>query len=182
MRSPIRTGIFLCCTFLVLFCSSCEEKIKPAVIPGLESKNMPSQESWMSTIALSDSGRLRALITAGYIRKYESPKITLFSEGVKIQFYDFRGKEGSIMTAQDGRVDDLTNNITAQGNVVVSSKDSTTLYTVQLFWDNRKELIHTPEEVLIVSPTERINGKGFESDQSLKNYKIFQVSGTSKAR
>jgi LPS export ABC transporter protein LptC len=162
---------------VVLAILSCEEKIKPSVLQGVDSQSLPQQESWNSKIVLSDSGTVKAVIYAGYVRVYQSPPQTLMSEGMTVHFYEPDGKESSVLTAQQGVVFDNTKNLEASGNVVVVSSDTTTLWTEKLDWDNKRQLIHTAEFVRIHSPTERLQGNGFESDQHLRHYRVFRVSG-----
>lgn len=167
--------LFLLCSLALTV--GCEEKIKPSVLPGLDSKALPQQESWNSTIVLSDSGKLKAVINAGYIQKYDIPRETLLREGVKVLFYGDSVKHTSTLTSDEGKVDELTNNLEASGNVLVLSDDSTRLRTQKLYWDHATQRIHTPEYVFITSPREEVQGKGFESDQQLRNYRIFRVTG-----
>ena len=162
---------------VVLALLSCEEKIKPSVLPGIDSNALPHQESWNSKIVLSDSGIVKATIDAGYVRVYQSPPQTLLSEGMTVHFYETDGKESSVLTAQQGIVYDDTKNLAASGNVLVVSSDSTQLRTQKLDWDNKRQLIHTTDFVRINSPKERLQGFGFESDQHLRHYRIFRVSG-----
>ena len=138
---------------------------------------MPQQESWNSEIVLSDSGKVRAVIDAGYLCVYEGSRLTQMSEGVVVHFFDIDGKQTSVLTSKQATVDEATDNLEAIGNVLVVSADSTKLRTEHLFWDNKKQLVHTPEFVRINSPTESLQGQGFESDQSLHNYKVFHPTG-----
>ncbi|MCI0705973.1 MAG: LPS export ABC transporter periplasmic protein LptC [Ignavibacteriae bacterium] len=155
----------------------CEDKIKPSVLPGIDSSTLPQQESWNSKIVVSDSGRVKAVIYAGYLMTFQSPAETHMREGIIVHFYDDAGVESSVLTANEGIVNDITKNLEASGNVLVVSSDSTELRTEKLYWDNRKQLIHTPEFVRINSTKERLQGFGFESDQHLRSYRIFRVSG-----
>lgn len=165
--------------FLSIVLTGCEDKIKPSVLPTIDSKTIPQQESWNSHIVISDSGLVRAVIDAGYLRVYEGSQQTQMSNGVVVHFFDPQGKQTSVLTSNEANVDENTNNLEAMGNVVVVSSDSTTLKTEHLYWDNKQQLVHTPEFVQITSPKERLQGHGFESDQSLRNYKIFHVTGQS---
>jgi len=161
--------------------SACEEKVRPSVLTEIDSETLPRQESWNSTVVVADSGKVKAIIRAGYIRVYDQPRHTLLSQGVNVTFFDEYGKETSWLTSDEGKVDDVTNNLEAFGNVNVVSSDSTKLRTARLFWDNQRHLIHTPEYVWITGTDERIQGRGFEADQNLRNYRIFHVSGEAKA-
>lgn len=166
---------------LLALATGCEEKIKPAILAEIDSETLPRQESWNSKVVLADSGKVKAIIRAGYIRVYDQPRQTLLSEGVRVTFFDEAGGESSWLTSDEAKVDDETSNLEAFGNVVVLSSDSTVLRSARLFWDNGRHLIHTPEYVWITGPEERIQGRGFEADQNLKNYRIFHVSGEAKA-
>ncbi len=177
----MKPSIVLLCAVAVFVVVACEEKIKPSVLLNLDSNSLPKQESWDSQILVSDSGKIKARIHSGYIRVFEYPQETRMSDGVIVHFFDENGEESSVLTSEQGKVEDATNNLEAIGNVIVTSKDSTILRTNRLFWDNKRRLIHTPEVVEIASPKEKIQGKGFEAHQNLKDYRIFQVTGQAKA-
>jgi len=165
---------------LVGISAGCEEKIKPTVLPGISSETIPRQESWNSTVTLTDSGRVRAMIHAGYIRVYGEMNATLLSEGIQVRFFNEKGEHTSTLTAKEGKVDDRSNDLEASGDVKVVSTESTILETSHLFWDNAKQLVHTQEYVKITSPREKIQGRGLEADQHLQNYRIFHVTGEAR--
>ncbi len=160
-----------------LFLFGCEEKLKPSVIQTIDSRLLPQQESWNSDIVVSDSGHVHAIIHAGNLRVFENDHRTQLSKGVTVHFFSTEGHETSVLTSEEGSVDETTNNLEADKHVVAISTNGSRLVTEQLFWDNQRQLIHTPEYVEITTPKEKINGHGFESDQTLKNYKIFSVTG-----
>jgi len=176
MRMRRSTSLFQLIVVLTVLAAGCGEKIKPSVIPGLDVKNLPQQESWNSTILVSDSGRVEARIRAGYIQKYDPPQATKMSEGIVVYFYNDSGQQTSILTAKQGTVNEQTYDLEAIGDVLVVSDDSTHLRSERLFWDNQRHLIHTPEYVYVTSPREKVQGRGFESDQRLRNYRIFKVT------
>jgi LPS export ABC transporter protein LptC len=176
-------SLILLVTWCIAFFPGCEEKVRPTVLPEVDPGSLPLQESWSSTVTLSDSGAIKAIIKSGYIRVYEDPRQTLLSEGVVVDFFDDEGLPTSVLTSREGKVDDRTNDLEAWGDVVVVSlSDSTVLRSERLFWDNRNQRVHTPDFVSIVSPTERIQGTGFEAEENLKHYRIFSVSGETQAK
>lgn len=175
----VRPIVLVSVTLIALVLVACEDKIKPSVLSTVDSKTIPQQESWNSHIVISDSGLVRAVIDAGYLRVFEGSQQTQMSDGVVVHFFDPQGKQTSVLTSREATVDETTNNLEAIGNVVVVSSDSTRLKTEHLYWDNQRQLVHTPEFVQITSPKEKLQGHGFESDQSLRNYKIFHVTGQS---
>lgn len=167
--------------FIVLLAAAslvgCEEKVKPSVVP-LPDAELPSQESWRSTIIFSDSARIKAILWAGYIARYSTQRYTLLSDSVHVDFFDADQRHTSLLTARRGKVNDATQDFVAYDSVVVVSDDGTTLRTDSLFWSNASRTVYTQAFVDIVSPTEHIMGHGLESDQNLKSYKIFRVTGS----
>ncbi len=98
-------------------------------------------------------------------------------DSIHIDFFDEQQRHTSTLTAERGKVNDQTRDFEAYESVVVRSDSGTTLTTDRLFWNNASRQIHTDAFVHIVSPTEEIKGVGMVSDQNLKNYRIFRVTG-----
>lgn len=169
-------------TFSLLFSLGCsDQSVKPKVI-SLKTKELPDQESFNSTIVFSDSGIVKAILRAGYIAVYSSRNETLIEKGLTVDFYDRDGNHTSVLTADRGKVDDITQDLYAIDNVVAQSNDGTVLKTEELKWINDRRKIVTDKYVEITSSTEEIRGFGLESDQSLKDYVIFRVSGRIETR
>lgn len=167
--------------FFILF-FGCEEKVRPSVLSGVSSTQLPSQESWNSTITFSDSGIVKAIVQAGHIYTYDNSRKTHLDSGVVVDFYDETGQHTTKLTSLRGTVDEGTNNLEATGNVIVRSDSGTVVRTEKMFWTNATQLIHSPDFVHITSPTEDLRGKGFESDHNLRNYRIFRVTGTAERK
>ncbi|MGB2959687.1 MAG: LPS export ABC transporter periplasmic protein LptC [Bacteroidota bacterium] len=163
---------------LVLGIFGCEGKVRPSVVP-LSTKDPPSQESWRSTVIFSDSARVNAILWAGHIAVYAEREYTLLDDSIHVDLFDRSGNHTSVLTARRGKVEDRTRDFEAYENVVVTSDSGTILKTDRLFWDDSEGKIHTDAFVEIISPTEHIRGHGFVSDQSLKQYRIFRVTGES---
>ncbi|MCX7984085.1 MAG: LPS export ABC transporter periplasmic protein LptC [Bacteroidetes bacterium] len=168
--------VLLVCVLLSLF-FGCEDKVKPSVLTDISGEELPQQESWNSTITVVDSGRVKAIIQAGYLRYFEETSQTELNGGVLVRFYGFTGKQTSYLISEEAVIDENTNDMEARGNVLVVSSDSSRLRTERLFWDNKRQLIYTPNFVTITTSKERLQGHGFEADQSLRYYKIFRVTG-----
>ena len=173
---------FLLAVILVGVLVGCEEKVKPSVLSGVSSFQLPSQESWNSTITFTDSGIVKAIVKAGHIYAYDNSRVSYLDSGVVVDFFDEFGQHTTVLTSRKGTVDEGTNNLEATGDVVVKSDSGTVVYTEKMFWNNQRQLIHSPEFVRIVSPNERLQGTGFESNHNLRNYKIFKVTGTAESQ
>lgn len=166
---------FFSIAFLLLIYSCNEENIKPSIEKNIFDEKIPDYESWNTEVIFSEMGDLKAVLFSDHIKKYEEDKVT-FLEGVKIDFYDESGEKTTTLTSIKGRVDDITKDMRAIENVVVVSDSGVTLKTEELTWRNKIRKIMTDRFVTITSPEETIEGYGFESDQGLKNYKIFKIT------
>lgn len=156
--------------------AGCGERVNPSVVP-LPQSALPSQESWRSTVTFTDSARVKAVLWAGHIAEYQGERTTLLDDSVHVDFFDEEGRHTSLLTARRGKVNDATQDFEADDSVVVVSDSGSTMKTDRLFWTNADRTIHTDAYVDITSPTEHITGKGMVSDQDLRNYRIFRVTG-----
>ncbi|MDH3252151.1 MAG: LPS export ABC transporter periplasmic protein LptC [Ignavibacteria bacterium] len=170
----MRQAVIIASMLLVL--AGCEDKIRPSVLATVET-DIPTQESWNSTVIFSDSARTKAVLWAGHIASYAQQQFTLLSDSLRVDFYNELEEHTSVLTARRGRVNDRTQDFAAYFNVVVTSDSGTVLVTDSLFWTNAGRQIHTDAFVEIISPTEHIKGHGLVSDQGLKNYRISRVTG-----
>ncbi len=157
--------------------AGCEEKAKPA-LSGFTSDQLPTQESWNSSVTFSDSGRVRAILKAGHIRMFEEARETLLDSGLVVDFFERSGRHSSVLTSKRGRVDDRTRDLEAFDDVVFRSDSGTVVETDYIFWDSALKKVRGDRFVTITSATERLQGYGFEADQDLRNYTVFgTVSG-----
>lgn len=160
-------------TFLFQFCSI--KRVKPSVDTNLNIEELPSQESWKSVVTFTDSGKTKAVLWAGHLRKYNEKRETLLDQNIKVDFYDQKEVHTTTLTSKNGRVDESTNNLFAKDSVVVYS-DSVTIKTEEMMWRNKDRKIVSDKFVKVISPKEVIEGYGFESDQSLRNYIIYKIT------
>lgn len=168
--------------YLIIFCSilfySCGDNIKPTVLDKAN-YNYPEQESWNSVVIFSDSGITRAVLSAGHLMRFEGSSKTLIDQNMKVDFFDLNGEKTSTLTANSGWADESADDLFASGNVKIVSTNNVTIETEEINWKNSTQKIYSEKFVKIISPTEKLQGFGFESDQHLSNYKIYKVSGTS---
>lgn len=170
----IKKSLILIFVFLII--SSCsEEKVKPRLLNLKSSEGVPTQESWNSKIVFSENGDLKAILFSDHISVYEDKKYTLL-DGVKIDFYDDNSEHTSQLTSKRGRVEDDSQNMYAIDSVVAVSDSGRTLLTDELIWINKTKKIRTDKFVTILDKDEKIEGYGFESDQSLENYVIYNIT------
>jgi LPS export ABC transporter protein LptC len=172
---PVLNGCLLIA--VLYFLTGCgTQKIEPPKTDILHTDSIPSQESFHTTVTFSDSGKVRAILKAGRIRQYLRFNYTLLDSGATVDFYK-NGTYSSTLTGKRGKIYDNTKDVEVFDSVSVVSQDGANLKTNRLYWSNKTQKIKTEEFVHIVTKTDDIQGYGFESDQNLKNYVIYKVSG-----
>lgn len=134
---------------------------------------LPTQESWNSNFKVTENGMLKAIIFSKRTRKYDDKKETLM-DTLKIDFYNDEGIKTTTLTSLFGKIDDRTNDMMAKDSVVAVNTEGVILKTDELHWNHRTKKITTEKFVTITTKDEIIQGYGFESDQNLKNYEIFE--------
>ena len=166
-------ALIIAVLILFPFCSS--KRVKPSIDVNLKIEQLPSQESWNSVITFTDSGKTKAILWAGHLQKFDEKRETFMDQNIKVDFYDQKEVHSSTLTSKKGRVDETTNNLYAIDSVVVFS-DSVTIKTDEMMWRNKDRKIVSDKFVRVISPVETIEGYGFESDQSLRNYVIYNIT------
>ena len=153
----------------LLFFGCSESRIKPQVDSSVGTEEIPSQESWNSEIIFSEEGKLKAILFADHISVFDNKNLKLL-DGVKIDFYNEDEIKSSYLTSKHGRIDDLTKDMYAIDSVVAVSDSGVVLTT------DKEKKIMTDKFVTIIDKKERIEGYGFESDQQLNNYVIYNIT------
>ncbi len=98
--------------------------------------------------------------------------------GLRLELFNKSQALTTWLIADSARIDDNSHDMYAFGNIVVfSDSTNTRLETSFLHWSHSQQKFFSNVFVRITSPSEIIEGFGFESDQHLKNYKIYKVSG-----
>ena len=67
--------------------------------------------------------------------------------------------------------------ITVQGNVLLTSNKKETMETDELIWNKNKEQVYTEKFVLVKTQTERAWGHGFVSNQNFTEWRIKGFEG-----
>jgi len=160
---------------LILLFGCNDEKLKPQIDVNVNSEELPDQESKNAKITFTEEGVIRAILYSDNI-KVLGDKNEKLLENVKIEFYDENENRTSVLTSLYGKIDDNTQDMYAVDSVVAVSDSGITLTTDELIWKNKSKKIISDKFVRIVANDEIIEGYGFESDQDLKNYTIFDIT------
>ncbi len=173
----IRRALVLALSVLSL--QACRDRTPSSRVTEDPFLTAPTHTSYGLDILLTDSSFTKARVRAAEGRLYDDRQQTTLSGGVDVMFYDRNtGAVAARLRSDSAFIDDRTKNMTAIGHVVVRSDSTrTSLTTDRLMWIHATQRIRSEDPVRIVTPSETIDGVGFESDQLLTDYRIFKVKG-----
>jgi len=173
--------IFLPIILLLNLLGCTGKDVKPKVDSSFVVEELPAQESWNSTVFFTDSGKTAAILYTGHLQLFNARKETILDDGVKVEFFNSLEVKTTTLTSKRGRVDERTNDLYAIDSVVAVNDSGIVVRTDELKWRNRDQKIVSDKYVTIDSPDEHIEGYGFESDQHLRNYVIYNITYITRA-
>ncbi len=164
---------------LMAFFSSCGNNIKE-VQDFLADKNLPVGVAKNVNLIHTDSGAVKVKMTTPLRYDFANRKAhpyQEFPEGIQITNFD-KNKDSVTLTANYCRSYSKTGISEVKNNVIiVNYKDGVRLYTEQLFWDQNTHYIYTEKAFRLITKTDTINGKGFESNEDLSKVTMKDISG-----
>jgi len=184
LKSKTKRGWSGAAIFLVfLWAAGCTSESSPPAPPAQESKELPDQQGWNSTVTATTKGRLAAVIRYGHMKRYSKRLVTEFDQGIEVDFFNAKGQHTSKLKADGGRFKESDDQVEVMGHVRVVSDSGVVLRTSRLRWDRRAEKIVTDQFVTITTADgDTLFGRGFESDLNLTHWEIRKPWGVSHRR
>jgi len=99
-----------------------------------------------------------------------------FPKGIELRIYDKNGKKTTVFSDYAIMYDD-TKLIDLQDNVIIATHDKDTLFTEQLYYDQKIEWLFTNEPFLFKRVAGFTKGNGFDSDRAFKKRQILEMGG-----
>ena len=168
-------------------CSTSDEE--QASIPLPPRADQIESESFGVEYLYSDSARVTAQLEAEHVIEKKEKKDSdnspekiahYFDKGIHIKFFNKRGRESSVVSANYGVLYKEQGVAELKGNVILN-KVSTgeRLETEQLFWDQEKDSIYVERDqfLKITTPDKVITGKGLRTNTAFEPYFIYNISG-----
>jgi len=104
-------------------------------------------------------------------RIYNARKL-LVTDSPRIDFFDAQGLPASVLTSNKGEYNKVTHDLTALGNVVITSQEGFVLETESLVWVEKLGRIHSEDFVKFTRGSDVLTGYGLRGDPGLKNVEI----------
>lgn len=176
LKITIIAGIFF--SMLLI---GCKDEKKEFVDTPYDRETIPSMVTDSVTELISDSGIIRyKMVTDRWIVYDNSADpYWYFPKGLYLEQFD------STLTIQATIKADTAWNYTQRklwklkGNVFVRNAQDETFSSNELYWDERLGKVYSNKYIEINRPNKlMLKGKGFESNQQMTIYKIFEPGGT----
>jgi LPS export ABC transporter protein LptC len=166
-RTPLVLSIVL--VAIVSCLSGCRSRTAPA--PGTANLQMPDQEARDFTLTETSEGTKNWTLWASYAAMYNAKNL-VDAKTVRIEFFDSKGKKYSTLVADQGLVDQRSNNLEAVGNVRVVTETGVHMETDSLHWINNTQKIISEAFVKVTRKEDVVTGYGFESDPNLDHFHL----------
>lgn len=149
-----------------------------------EDANYPLQTGRNIEVQYTDSARLQLVFKAPRMKKFmtdeEEGAYFEFEEGIEVFFYDSEENLESIFRSGYANFYEKNSIWKASDSVVARNvQTNEQLITEELFWEQENKRIYSHVFTKITNEEGVFYGeKGFESDQTLENYKLIGSSGS----
>ncbi len=156
---------------------SCEND--PDVVNRTNDRRPNVEEALKIESYLSTAGRVRAKLIAPYMKRFTLDTSYLeFPRSLHVNFFDSTGKTESQVDALYGKYLETQSKVYLRDSVVAFNVKGDTLRTPDLWWDQNTKKFYTDKVVRFKSASKVIyGGRGFEADQDLSHYVIYQPTG-----
>ncbi len=165
---------------LLFFMLSCKGDNKEVVDVQFDPEATYTMKATDVATLISDSGitRYRLIADEWLVFGKAAEPYWYFPEGIYVEKFDtLFVAEGSIQ-ADTAYYYDKKGLWELIGNVEVESLQGENFQTSHLFWDQKEEKMYSDKFIRIQQEDKIITGIGFESNQDMSWYRIFQSQGT----
>lgn len=174
------TTILAVVVMLLLFMASCGKENKEVVEVEFDSENTYTMRTTDMTSLISDSGITRYRVNAKEWLMFGKAKepYNYLPQGVYVEKFDSLFNVEASVKADTAYYWDKKGLYKLVGHVNVLSLEGKKLDTSILFIDQKEDKIHTDQYFELQEGEKIITGIGFESNQNMTKYKIFNSQGT----
>ena len=111
-------------------------------------------------------------LKTAYLERW-SDKEVVFMRPVLVDIYDSVGERVAFLRADSGRMDMSFSYVYAYGHVYALTPKGASVRADSLLWNKRDDMVRTESYVRVVSEDgDVLQGKGFESDARMENWRI----------
>lgn len=165
---------------MFLFLPSCGGKKQNLADAVSEGDSLPDMHTTGVTTLISDSGLIRyKIVTEEWlIYSKRNPPFWAFEKGLYMEKFDTLFHIDASIKADTAYYYEIKKLWELRGNVHIQSQRGDKFDTQLMYWDQGKEKIYSDRFIRIEQPDGLLMGYGFESNQTMTEYQVFNSSGT----
>lgn len=175
---PLSLTVIAWIAMMLVFLPSCKKKENLADAVG-KGDSIPDMRTTGVTTYISDSGMIRyKIITAEWLvySRIDSP-YWAFKKGIYLEKFDTLFRIDASIKADTAYFYEPKKLWELRGNVHIRSQRGDKFDTQLMFWDQNKERIYSDRFIRIEQPDKVLTGYGFESNQQMTEYQIYNNTG-----
>lgn len=175
---PLYLTIAAWAILMVVLLPSCAKKENLAEAVG-KGDSIPDMRTTGVTTYISDSGMIRyKIITAEWLvySRIDTP-YWAFQKGIYLEKFDTLFHIDASIKADTAFYYEPKKLWELRGNVHIRSQRGDKFDTQLMYWDQGKERIYSDRYIRIEQPDKILTGYGFESNQQMTEYQIFNNTG-----
>lgn len=157
---------------MALFLTACGERRQPPIVrsPLADSAD---QLMFAPRFNLTDKGVIRAQLDADTGYFFDDNTRVEFDD-VRTTFYTSTGVKDATLTARHGEYSTRLGDMTATGNVVVTTEAGKRLVTPELHYSQGRNEFSSDSQFVLTEPGRQLAGIGFRSDPNLNNVRVLR--------
>lgn len=173
------TAAILAVVMLLLLSISCDNEHKEVVDVGFDPEKTYTMKAVDVSSLISDSGitRYRLKAKEWLIYSKAAEPYWFFPDGIYVEKFDSLFRSEASIKADSAYYYDKKGLWELIGNVEVESLQGEHFETSKLYWDQKEEKVYSDQYMKIEQEDKVITGVGFESNQDMTQYKIFNSQG-----
>jgi LPS export ABC transporter protein LptC len=122
------------------------------------------------TITETEFGKLK-MVLESESAVIDDVKKTAYLRLPRVKFYN-KGNYASTLITENAEINLETYDVIGHGKCTVDTSDNEHLRTTELYYDAKKEIVYSKNDVVVQRPGETVYGKGFEADTKLDKITI----------
>lgn len=166
---------------MMVMIGSCGEDDKLGVTNAIDADKMPQLSTRNVSTLISDSGYTKYKVVTPLWNIYGSQKgeeaYWDFPEGVYLRQLDHALEVVSTVAADSAVYFPNRKLWELYGDVEIDQKEKAYFFSQRIFFDDRQKKIFSDTFIHIKTPTQILEGVGFESNQSMTRYRVLRPTG-----
>ena len=176
----LRVLPMVCLMGAALLCG-CREDDKLGVTNAIDASRMPQLSTRNVSTLISDSGYTKYKVVTPlwniYGTQQKEEPYWDFPEGVYLRQLDHDLAVVSTVAADSAVYFPNRKLWELYGDVEIDQKDKAYFFSQRIFFDDRQKTIYSDTFIHIKTPTQILEGVGFESNQSMTRYRVIKPTG-----